>query len=234
MTVREADVTETAAYHHLIATVASGGVSDVGLADMRDLGRMLLRRCSAAAAPYPAALGLPPDDLGALVAAVFPAAAVGWRPGRCFSRHIHRLAGVEAECPHACPAHDDNGVPDVTASEILRLRREEEDFLGLLRRHRGAQDPIGAVFATVIARACLENDHLWRSLGLAGRAGLAGLLHRHFHPLASANTRKLRWKRFFYERLFAEGRPTDRATVCATCSHHSDCYGDAGTGAGPV
>lgn len=72
----------------------------------------------------------------------------------------------------------------------------------------------------------MENDHLWRSLGLAGRNALADLLRRHFHPLASANTRKLRWKRFFYERLHAEGRPADRPTVCDACSHHSDCYGD--------
>lgn len=209
-------MTDSAAYHRLMACSASGG-----LADTQDLGRMLLRRCSDASAPYPCALGLPPDRLDALVGTVFPEAAAGWTPGRCFSRHVHRLADAEAEHRHACAVPMDIAVP-----EIIRLKREEEDFLGLLLRNRSSDLPIAAVFAAIIARACVENDHLWRSLGLAGRNSLADLLRRHFHPLASANTRKLRWKRFFYERLLAEGRPADRPTVCDACSHHSDCYGD--------
>ncbi|WP_376963979.1 nitrogen fixation protein NifQ [Azospirillum sp. A26] len=209
-------MTDSAAYHRLMACSTSGS-----LADTQDLGRMLLRRCSDASAPYPCALGLPPDRLGALVGTVFPEAAAGWTPGRCFSRHVHRLADAEAEDHHACldPVA-------ITAPEIMRLKREEEDFLGLLLRNRSTDQPIAAAFAVIIARACVENDHLWRSLGLAGRNSLADLLRRHFQPLASANTRKLRWKRFFYERLLAEGRPADRPTVCDACSHHSDCYGD--------
>lgn len=166
-------------------------------------------------------VGAAPDRLDALVGTVFPEAAAGWTPGRCFSRHVHRLADAEAEHRHACAVPMDIAVP-----EIIRLKREEEDFLGLLLRNRSSDLPIAAVFAAIIARACVENDHLWRSLGLAGRNSLADLLRRHFHPLASANTRKLRWKRFFYERLLAEGRPADRPTVCDACSHHSDCYGD--------
>lgn len=209
-------MTDSAAYHRLMACSASGG-----LADTQDFGRMLLRRCSDAGAPYPCALGLPPDRLDALVGTVFPEAAAGWTPGHCFSRHVHRLADAEAEDHPACLVSI-----DLAAPEIIRLKREEEDFLGLLLRNRSTDQPIAAAFAVIIARACVENDHLWRSLGLAGRNSLADLLRRHFHPLASANTRKLRWKRFFYERLHAEGRPTDRPTVCDACSHHSDCYGD--------
>lgn len=187
---------------------------------------MLLRRCSDASAPYPNALGLPPDRLGALVGTVFPEAAAGWTPGRCFSRHVHRLAEADAEDHPACLVSIDLAAPEIMRPEILRLKREEEDFLALLLRNRSTDLPIAAAFAAIIARACVENDHLWRSLGLAGRNSLADLLRRHFQPLASANTRKLRWKRFFYERLLAEGRPIDRPTVCDACSHHSDCYGD--------
>lgn len=209
-------MTDSAAYHRLMACSVSGG-----LADTQDLGRMLLRRCSDASAPYPCALGLPPDSLGALVGTVFPEAAAGWTPGRCFSRHVHRLAEAEAEDHPACLVSI-----DLAAPEIMRLKREEQDFLGLLLRNRSTDQPIAAAFAVIIARACVENDHLWRSLGLAGRNALADLLRRHFQPLASANTRKLRWKRFFYERLLAEGRPTDLPTVCDACSHRSDCYGD--------
>lgn len=214
-------MTDSAAYHRLMACSASGS-----LADTQDLGRMLLRRCSDASAPYPCALGLPPDRLAALVGTVFPEAAAGWTPGRCFSRHVHRLAGAEAGDRHACPVPTDIAAPEIMRPEIMRLKREEEDFLGLLLRNRSTDQPIAAAFAVIIARACVENDHLWRSLGLAGRNSLAELLRRHFHPLASANTRKLRWKRFFYERLLAEGRPADRPTVCDACAHHSDCYGD--------
>ncbi|WP_244433690.1 nitrogen fixation protein NifQ [Azospirillum sp. B506] len=182
---------------------------------------MLLRRCSDASAPYRGALGLPSDRLSALVESVFPEAAVGWAPGRCFSSHVHHLAGATAECHHACPV----GM-DLTAAELTWLEREEADFLQLLLRNRSSDQPVATAFATVIARACVENDHLWRSLGLAGRNSLADLLLRHFRPLASTNMRKLRWKRFFYERLYTEGRPSNRPTVCDDCSHHPECYGN--------
>lgn len=206
-----------AAYERLMACSRVGDT-----ADAQALGRMLLHRCSGTAVPYRRALGLPPDALAALVDAHFPDAAAGWNPESCFSRHVHRLAGAEAECPPA-------SAPEaaVAGRDAEWLVREEHDFHDLLLRHRSGTHPATAALAVIIARASVENDHLWRSLGLTGRSVLADLLARHFHPLAAANTRKLRWKRFFYERLHAAGRPAGRARICDACSHYADCYDDA-------
>lgn len=210
-------MTAVAAYECLMACVRSGDTADAQV-----LGRILLHRCSGGGAAYTRALGLPPDALAALVAAHFPEAAAGWDPESCFSRHVHRLAGAGIECRPI-------SVPDVGTAgrDVERLAREEHDFRDLLLRHRSGTHSATSAFAAIIARACVENDHLWRSLGLTGRSVLAELLARHFHPLAAANTRKLRWKRFFYERLHAEGRPAGRARICDTCSHHAECYDDA-------
>lgn len=214
-----------AAYDCLMACSRFGDT-----ADAQALGRMLLHRCSGAVVPYRRALGLPPDALAALVGTHFPDAAAGWDPGHCFSRHVHRLAGAELDChpaPPLEPAATDGDHDEDARGEIGPLADEERDFRDLLLRHRSGAHPVTAVFAAIIARACVENDHLWRSLGLAERGALADLLARHFHPLAAANVRRLRWKRFFYERLHAAGRPAGRATVCDACVHHADCYGDA-------
>ncbi|WP_109120652.1 nitrogen fixation protein NifQ [Azospirillum sp. TSO22-1] len=206
-----------AAYECLMTCARSGDTADAQV-----LGWILLRRCSGGGAAYTRALGLPTDALAALVTTHFPAAAAGWDPESCFSRHVHRLAGAETEC-RPIPVPD----AETAARDVERLAREERDFHDLLLRHRSGTHPVTSALAAIIARACVENDHLWRSLGLTGRSALAELLARHFHPLAAANTRKLRWKRFFYERLHAEGRPAGRARICDACSHHAECYGDA-------
>lgn len=218
-------MTKTApvAYDRLMEWSRHGDSADAGA-----LGRMLLHRCSGATAPYPRALGLDPGTLTALVTAYFPAAAIGWQPGTCFSRHVHRLVQTDAA------EHPPSPFPAVMADhDIFRLMREESDFLGLLLRHRSGDHAATPAFAVIIARACVENDHLWRSLGLVDREPLADLLSRHFHPLVSTNIRKLRWKRFFYDRLYADGRPTDRTTVCDVCSHRPGCYGEASRSPSP-
>ncbi|WP_145675574.1 nitrogen fixation protein NifQ [Azospirillum brasilense] len=192
--------------------------------DIRDLSRILLHRCSGAQTPYVRSLGLDADALAALIGFCFPDGAAGWTPGTCFSDHVKRLGGTRCVCAGAPSAA--SGV-DADAPDHW-LRREEQDFRGLLMRHCLATDVPTRSLASIIARACLENDHLWRSLGLAERSHLAELLARHFPSLAAANTRELRWKRFFYERLWAEGRPASRPTVCEACSHQPECYDDAG------
>ncbi|MFL7900988.1 nitrogen fixation protein NifQ [Azospirillum argentinense] len=188
--------------------------------DTRDLARILLHRCSGRQASYVHGLGLEAGALAALIDVHFPAAAAGWTPGTCFSDHVKRLGGVRCGCA---------GVTAAVSREEGNsagnwLLREERDFRDLLMRHRLENDASALPLADVIARACLENDHLWRSLGLADRPHLAALLARHFPSLAEANTRKLRWKRFFYECLWAEGRPVSRSTVCDACLHQAECY----------
>lgn len=189
-------------------------------ADAEALALILLHRCSGPAAPYRRALGLDPGTLSALVTAFFPTAAAGWQPGICFSHHVHRMARMEGRC-----CLTDGAAPADPAS--LEVIREEGDFLGLLLRHRSGHHPATPALAVILARACVENDHLWCSLGLTGREALAALLDRHFHPLVAANIHKRWWKRFFYECLSADGRPAHRTTICDACGHRPGCYADA-------
>jgi len=193
--------------------------------DIRNLSRILLHRCSGAQTPYVRALGLDAATLAALIDVCFPDAAAGWTPGTCFSDHVKCLSGTRCLCADAPSAAS---VANANAPDRW-MRREEQDFRSLLMRHCLAADVPTLSLASIIARACLENDHLWRSLGLKERSHLAALLARHFPSLAAANTRELRWKRFFYECLWAEGRSVSRPTVCESCSHQAECYDDAGS-----
>ena len=49
--------------------------------------------------------------------------------------------------------------------------------------------------AAIIAAACLRPDHLWRDLGLDGRADVTELLTRHYPDLVARNVENLRWKK---------------------------------------
>ncbi|MBP2299276.1 nitrogen fixation protein NifQ [Azospirillum picis] len=190
--------------------------------DARDLSGILLHRCSAGSACYSEGLGLTPQALGRLLGTCFPAAGAGWTPGTCFAAHMRRLDG--GACPR-CRNHPAALLP-APIPPPPRLPRDEEAFRDLLLRSRDGTSPLAPALASLIARAAVESDHLWCSLGLAERPHLAGLLARHFPALAAANTGGLRWKRFFYERLWAEGRPASWETICDACAHYGECYGD--------
>jgi nitrogen fixation protein NifQ len=73
----------------------------------------------------------------------------------------------------------------------------------------------------------MEPNHLWEDLGLVERPDLTKLMNRHFTPLASKNTRNMRWKRFLYRSLCeAEGFTMCPSPTCDSCSEFSVCYGD--------
>jgi nitrogen fixation protein NifQ len=81
--------------------------------------------------------------------------------------------------------------------------------------------------AYVVARRGMEPNHLWEDLGLAERPDLTKLLLRHFAPLATKNTRNMRWKRFLYRSLCeAEGFSMCPSPTCDACSEFHICYGD--------
>lgn len=96
----------------------------------------------------------------------------------------------------------------------------------LLQNCSGPQQ-VSEWLAYVVARRGMEPNHLWEDLGLAERPDLTKLLLRHFAPLASKNTRNMRWKRFLYRSLCeAEGFSMCPSPTCDACSEFHVCYGD--------
>jgi nitrogen fixation protein NifQ len=105
---------------------------------------------------------------------------------------------------------------------------EEETMVRtLLVQNCSVGGPVGPWLAGIVARRALEPNHLWEDLGLAQRADLSKLLLRHFGPLASRNTRNMRWKKFLYRSLCeAEGFSMCPSPTCDACPEFEICYGD--------
>lgn len=87
-------------------------------------------------------------------------------------------------------------------TDIPEARRAEYDALvDLLCAEAGPDDAEARPLAEWIARASLQDGHLWRSMELPERGDLRRIIERHFPALAEANERDMRWKKFFYKRL---------------------------------
>jgi nitrogen fixation protein NifQ len=99
----------------------------------------------------------------------------------------------------------------------------------LLLAHRSTENEIGCWLAAMVARRAMEPNHLWEDLGLRERAELSRLFTRHFAPLATRNTRNMRWKRFFYRMLCEDdGFVMCTTPVCTQCNDFDLCFGEEG------
>jgi len=97
----------------------------------------------------------------------------------------------------------------------------------LLLAHRSSDGEVGRWLATLVARRAMEPNHLWEDLGLRERPELTRLLTRHFETLASANTKNMKWKRFFYRKLCEDdGIVMCSTPVCTRCQDFANCFGD--------
>ena len=129
---------------------------------------------------------------------------------------------VERWFPHAQSALSACGAPAAADDddEIAMVR-------DLLLAHRSTPGDDSRWLATMIARRAMEPNHLWEDLGLRDRCELSRLLARHFGPLASRNTKNMRWKRFFYRTLCeADGLVMCSTPVCSSCGDFDLCFGD--------
>jgi nitrogen fixation protein NifQ len=103
---------------------------------------------------------------------------------------------------------------------------EEPDLRGLLLDHCSLPGPQGRWFAHIVARRSLRPNHLWQDLGLVDRSDLSRLMATAFGPLARANSRDMKWKKFFYRELCQrEGVLICKSPVCAACSDVAVCFG---------
>lgn len=114
--------------------------------------------------------------------------------------------------PNAVAASDDD--------EIAMVR-------DLLLAQRSTEGEVSRWLAAMVARRAMEPNHLWEDLGLRERSELTRLLMRHFAPLASRNTRNMRWKRFFYRMLCEDdGFVMCTTPVCTQCNDFDQCFGE--------
>jgi nitrogen fixation protein NifQ len=107
----------------------------------------------------------------------------------------------------------------------------EDDEVGMVRElllgQRSTSGDISLWLAAMVARRAVEPNHLWEDLGLRDRNELSRLLMRHFAPLASRNTRNMRWKRFFYRMLCEDdGFVMCTTPVCTQCNDFELCFGE--------
>lgn len=111
------------------------------------------------------------------------------------------------------------GLPGTEDDELVMVR-------DLLLANSWTGGETGRWLAHMIARRAMEPSHLWEDLGLRNRDELSRLLNRHFAPLASRNTRGMRWKRFFYRMLCEDDGFVMCATpVCTDCCDFESCFG---------
>ncbi|BAM88317.1 putative nitrogen fixation protein NifQ [Bradyrhizobium oligotrophicum S58] len=97
----------------------------------------------------------------------------------------------------------------------------------LLAAQRSTAGDVGRWLTAMVARRAMEPNHLWEDLGLRERSELSRLLLRHFAPLASRNTRNMRWKRFFYRMLCEDdGFVMCTTPICTQCNDFQLCFGE--------
>ena len=114
------------------------------------------------------------------------------------------------------------------SDECLPFRGDEfSDLVELLLEHRSDDAEHTEWLAYAFASGCMGKDHLYMDMGLPNRAGVSGLLERHFSALFVKNEgAKMRWKKFLYKQL------CDRAEIkacpapsCSVCDEYRNCFG---------
>ncbi len=114
----------------------------------------------------------------------------------------------------------------VLPRDVAITRTPDEACLRELLGRATNGTPVSLCFATIIARRCLQPNHLWQDLGLRNRRELSWLMERHFPMLASRNRSDMKWKKFLYRTICRdEGFGLCVAPVCDECSDYEGCFG---------
>ena len=103
---------------------------------------------------------------------------------------------------------------------------ESDDLRRLLLKSRSGVHDYEIWLADILVAGCLGNDHLWQDLGLWSRVDLSRFIADAFQPLALANDRDMKWKKFLYKQLCAaEGIYVCRSPSCEVCADYGVCFG---------
>jgi nitrogen fixation protein NifQ len=131
---------------------------------------------------------------------------------------------ILAHFPHAGPYLAQFFAPDGNGDQTASI--EEPDLRRLLIDNSSLTGAEGGWLAHIVARRCLQSNHLWQDLGLTDRSDLSRLMAIAFGPLALANSRDMKWKKFFYRELCQqEGVLVCKSPVCAACTDVALCFG---------
>lgn len=115
-------------------------------------------------------------------------------------------------------------LPDTDPAEPTRHPDQEAVAMLLLWRG-GNKSPEAHWLAAIIARRALEKRHLWEDLGLPSRDALGTLLALHFPRLFAANTRNMRWKKFFYRQICSDSEfALCLSPSCDECPEKPECF----------
>lgn len=102
---------------------------------------------------------------------------------------------------------------------------EFDDIVELLLDYRCNDNEATMQLINCIARACMDNNHLWQDMGLPDRDTLTHLMRTYFPTLAAKNTDNMKWKKFFYRQL------CERADIfickspsCGACADYNQCF----------
>jgi len=88
--------------------------------------------------------------------------------------------------------------------------------------------PLAIWIAKALATRAACPGHLWIAMGLSERPLLSAAIRRHLPALFAANSRNMRWKRFFFKQLCdRSGGDLCQSPVCGTCSDHALCFAPA-------
>lgn len=89
----------------------------------------------------------------------------------------------------------------------------------------GGRTPEVRWLAAILARRSMETRHLWEDMGLPSRAALGALIARHLPGLAAANSRNMRWKKFFYRQICSDAAfSLCLSPSCDDCDEKADCF----------
>lgn len=148
--------------------------------------------------PFKSALGLAPEQYGALLDTYFP----GARPEVCAD-----ATTVQLDADRAAPAN------------------EFDDLLALLLEHRSADTESAVWLAHAIASACMGSEHLYRDMGLPDRQLLSALMQTYFNALYLKNAGKMKWKKFLYKQLCERAEiKACPAPSCGVCAEYRHCF----------
>lgn len=129
-----------------------------------------------------------------------------------------------AHFPHAASFLADRFAFDGLGDQPASI--EEPDLRALLLNNQSQPSPLSTWMAHIIARRSLETNHLWQDLGFLDRTDLSRMMRELFAPLAQANARDMKWKKFFYRELCQqEGMSICKSPVCDSCTDFAICFG---------
>jgi len=146
-------------------------------------------------------------------------------------RAVAELAGLAPADLAVLVARSFPAAHDVAAAWCVTTGWAEDDETAMVRdlllANRSTAGDVGRWLAAMVARRSMEPNHLWEDLGLRDRSELTRLLERHFAPLATRNTKNMRWKRFFYRMMCEDdGFVMCTTPVCSQCRDFALCFGE--------